>query len=223
MTLNISVVSHAHDPQDFPDVHYVQTVLARKGLYDPKKIDGIFGDISRGAVVNFQRLHGLSRDGIVGPNTYKELHASDPARAARTEASRMADIMYRLCTEGFDGKRPIYSFGKEVSMRDASPDAIDCSEGTQWSVTQVDGDTWIDGSANQYRACKHISVAQAIKTKGALLFSSTNGLASGVHHVAVSMGNGKTAEARSTAKGCGSWDAHDGRFNLGGLVPVLKY
>lgn len=223
MTLNISVVSHNHDPQAAPDVHGVQTILKRKGLYQ-FTVDGVYGDHSRAGVVKFQTQAGITRDGIVGPDTYRRLVASDPTRPATSEASKMADLMYRVCAgDGIDGRRPIYDFGREVSMRDPSPDAWDCSEASQWSVTQVDGHTWIDGSANQFRACTRISVDRAIRTKGALLFSSSNGRASGVHHVAVSMGNGKTAEARSTARGCGSWDAHDGRFNLAGLVPVLRY
>jgi hypothetical protein len=222
MTLSISVVSHAHDPQPFPDVHYVQTVLKRKGLY-PYTVDGVFGDHSRAGVVKFQTLCGIVRDGIVGPDTYKRLAASDPTRTAVTEAVKAADLMYRLVTTGIDGTRPAYVFGAEVSMYDKSPDRLDCSEAVQWTVTQVDGNTWIDGSANQYRACRHISVAQAVKTKGALLFSTSNGYASGIHHVAMSMGDGKTAEARSSSRGCGSWSATDGRFQLAGLVPVLRY
>lgn len=222
MTLNISVAVHNRDPQPSPDVHYVQNILHRKGLYD-YAIDGIYGDKSRYGVVRFQAQAGLDKDGIVGPLTYRKLAASDPIRPPRTDAARMADLFYRLVTQGIDGTRPVYGFGAEVSMHDPSPDRIDCSEGTQWSVTQVDGETWIDGSANQYRACTHISVQEAIHTKGALLFSSSNGLASGVHHVAVSMGDGRTAEARSTAKGCGSWSATDGRFNLAGKIPVLRY
>lgn len=223
MTLNISVAQNAHDPQPYPDVHYVQNVLKKKGLY-PYTVDGIYGDKSRTGVIKFQSLHGLTKDGIVGPNTIKVMQAGDPMRSATTEAAKMADIAYKLVVTGIDGTRPNYVFGAEVNMYDKSPDKIDCSELVQWAVTQVDGHTWVDGSANQYGSCRHISVAQALKTKGALLFVSSNGYQSGIHHVAISMGNGKTAEARSRymSPQCGSWDAA-GRFNLAGLVPVLRY
>lgn len=222
MTLNISVVSHSHDPQPLPDVHYVQNVLKRKGLY-PYLVDGIFGDKTRAGVVKFQKQNSLYPDGIVGPATYKRLHDGDPVRPALTDAARMADLAYRLLVkDGLDGTRPRYVFGSEVSMRDASPDKLDCSEAVQWAVTQVDGNTWVDGSANQYGACHHITVDQARHIKGALVFSSSNGHQSGVHHVGVSLGNGMTAEARSTARGCGSWPI-DSRFNLAGTIPLLKY
>ena len=221
MTLNISVVQHSRDPQGWPDVHHVQNVLKAKGLY-PYAVDGVYGDHSRAGVVKLQRQHGLDDDGIVGPNTERVLDASNPLRPATIEASKFADLAYRLVTQGIDGTRPRYVFGAETSMTNPSPDALDCSELVQWAVTQIDGHTWIDGSANQYAGSRHISVATAIKTKGALLFISSNGLQSGIHHVAISMGNGHTAEARSTAMGCGTWTAYN-RFNLAGLVPVIRY
>jgi hypothetical protein len=224
MTLNISVSQHSRDPQPFPDVHHVQSVLKAKGLY-PYTVDGIYGDRSRAGVVKFQTLEGLTRDGIVGPQTLAALDRSVPTRPAVTQAAKMADLALRLVTTGIDGTRPSYVFGAEVSMRDPSPDRLDCSELVQWAVTQVDGATWVDGSAYQYGACKHVSVDTAIKTKGALLFISSNGRQSGIHHVAISLGNGKTAEARSRymTPSCGSWSVTGRGFNLAGLVPVLAY
>ena len=222
MTLNISVVQHSRDPQPAPDVEDVQSRLKRKGLYSGA-MDGIYGDLSRRGVIRFQTLEGLTKDGIVGRATWGRLVSSDPTRPATTEARRFADLAYRLATSGIDGTRPRYVFGAEVSMRDPSPDRLDCSELVQWAVTQVDGHTWVDGSANQWRACTRVSLATAKRTKGALVFSSSNGRVSGIHHVAVSMGNGMTAEARSSARGCGSWDINDGRFNMAGLIPALRY
>jgi len=50
------------------DVKAVQRVLARLGLYTGT-IDGIFGKLTRAAVMLFQRKHGLKVDGIVGKVT----------------------------------------------------------------------------------------------------------------------------------------------------------
>lgn len=36
-------------------------------------VDGIFGPLTHDAVLAFQRLHGLTRDGIVGPRSWREL------------------------------------------------------------------------------------------------------------------------------------------------------
>jgi hypothetical protein len=40
--------------------------------------------------------------------------------------------------------------------------------------------------------------------------------------VAISLGNGKTIEARGTAYGVGSWDASPGRFQYAAVVPELR-
>lgn len=36
-------------------------------------VDGNFGSLTRQAVVSFQSLHGLTADGVVGPNTWLTL------------------------------------------------------------------------------------------------------------------------------------------------------
>lgn len=41
--------------------------------YDMQGIDGIFGDITNNAVLDFQSCHGLEADGLVGQNTWTEL------------------------------------------------------------------------------------------------------------------------------------------------------
>ena len=45
-----------------------------------------------------------------------------------------------------------------------------------------------------------------------------------IHHVAVSLGDGRTAEARSAhmTPNCGVWSAGS-RFQLAGLVPGVRY
>lgn len=54
------------------DVVRLQKRLAKKG-FDPGDADGIFGDNTRGAVVNFQKSMKLLDDGIVGVQTRKAL------------------------------------------------------------------------------------------------------------------------------------------------------
>jgi murein L,D-transpeptidase YcbB/YkuD len=50
----------------------VQRSLTRAG-FDPGKIDGIMGSKTRTALRAFQRAHGLSPDGRVGPHTIAKL------------------------------------------------------------------------------------------------------------------------------------------------------
>jgi transcriptional regulator with XRE-family HTH domain len=55
-----------------PGVAEVQCLLRRAGV-SPGGIDGMFGPLTRGAVVRFQKRAGLIGDGIVGPHTWKAL------------------------------------------------------------------------------------------------------------------------------------------------------
>lgn len=229
MTLNISTSQHSHDPQAAPCVKDVQRRLQARGYYIGRYgVDGIFGPDCDTATRRFQRMNGLTADGVVGPNTWRKLQVSTstvtPATTPAKSSVTFADKAYRLVTTGIDGTRPAYVFGAEANLTDPSPDRIDCSELVQWAVYQITHDSWVDGSRYQYAACRHISVAEAIKTKGALLFQTGSGTPNGIHHVAVSMGNGMTAEARSRymTPQVGSWNAHD-RFQYGGVVPVLRY
>ncbi len=227
MPLNISLTQHNSDPQAEVSVKSVQRRLQARGYYIGKYgVDGRFGPDCDSATKRFQRMNGLTADGIVGALTWKKLQVSTstPPPSTTKNSVAFADKCYRLVTQGIDGTRPAYVFGAEVSLNDASPDRIDCSELVQWGVYQTIHDSWVDGSRNQYQACVPISVATAIKTKGALLFVSGSGTANGIHHVAVSMGNGMTAEARSAhmTPEVGSWSAHN-RFQYGGIIRVLRY
>lgn len=55
-----------------PDVAMLQRILYSIG-YNPGPIDGIFGPLTRQAVIHFQLDNGLVPDGIVGPQTYAAL------------------------------------------------------------------------------------------------------------------------------------------------------
>lgn len=91
---------------------------------------------------------------------------------------------------------------------------LDCSGLITYSLKQV-GIDFPNGSTNQIVACTPISVEQALKTPGALLWFQG--------HDAISLGDGKTIEAVTTPKnGVGSYP-HGGRFIKAGLIPGIDY
>ena len=110
-----------------------------------------------------------------------------------------------------------YIFGAETQLADPSPPAFDCSELVQWAAKQA-GLVVPDGSAAQLTHCKTlgtlIAVHQAKLVRGALLFRPG--------HVAISLGDGRTIEARGAAYGVGVFDERS-TWTHGALVPGMRY
>jgi hypothetical protein len=107
-----------------------------------------------------------------------------------------------------------YRFGAETRLDDANPNTFDCSELVQWAAAQA-GVQIPDGSKWQRQHCRPISVQEALRIPGALLFKDG--------HVAISVGDGKNVmEARGTRDGVGVWPAGT-RFTSGGLIPGMDY
>ena len=123
-----------------------------------------------------------------------------------------------------------YVWGANASASDPSPAAFDCSELTKWAAARA-GVTIPDGAAHQYVWLKQqgatMTVQQALQTPGALLFHFASepqpGLGSepAVAHVAISLGNGMTMEAKGHAYGVGIFQAGD-RFNYAGMIPGMS-
>jgi hypothetical protein len=70
-----------------------------------------------------------------------------------------------------------------------------------------------------------MSVEEALQTKGALLFyfseePTPGGSRPGSAHVAISLGDGRTIEARGSSYGVNEFDASD-RFNYAGVIPEM--
>jgi cell wall-associated NlpC family hydrolase len=123
-----------------------------------------------------------------------------------------------------------YVWGSTASASDPNPVSFDCSELTKWAAARS-GVTIPDGAAHQYVWLKQqgatMSVQQALQTPGALLFHFASEPQPGlggeppVAHVAISLGNGKTIEAKGHAYGVGIFDAGD-RFNYAGMIPGMS-
>jgi cell wall-associated NlpC family hydrolase len=123
-----------------------------------------------------------------------------------------------------------YVWGATASTSDPSPAAFDCSELTKWAAARA-GVTIPDGAAHQYVWLKQqgatMTVQQALQTPGALLFHFAGepqpGLGSepAVAHVAISLGNGMTMQAKGHAYGVGIFPAGN-EFNYAGMIPGMQ-
>jgi cell wall-associated NlpC family hydrolase len=121
-----------------------------------------------------------------------------------------------------------YVFGGPSTLGDPDPDAFDCSELVRWAADQAGVDV-PDGALWQYLHLEEqggtISVEQAMNTPGALLFSfpeqPTADTPPNPAHVAISLGDGRTIEARGSQYGVGSWPA-EGRFQYAAVIPGLS-
>jgi hypothetical protein len=115
-----------------------------------------------------------------------------------------------------------YILGSEANPNDPNPRAFDCSELVEWAVKRAGGNI-VDGAANQFNYCRQhgtvISVQQALRTPGALLFYKNLG------HVMISLGDGRVVEAGNSRVGVVVRPAsvHGNKIGYAALVPGLKY
>lgn len=126
-----------------------------------------------------------------------------------------------------------YRYGYEIPPGTMDPEAGDCSEYLQWATAMVGIDPPLpDGSWRQYLfVADHgdlIGVRSGVNTRGALLFrfSTTpkpGGTRPKASHVALSLGDGRTMEARSTKRGVGVFSAMRRGWTHAGLIPGAIY
>lgn len=198
-----------------PAVRQLQTLLQQKGFN--LAVDGAFGPKTKAAVQAFQRSQGLVADGIVGPKTWNKLKTATPlpppppGPAGRGTAESF--VQKALAQRG-----DRYIFGTETNLNDPNPKAFDCSELVQWAAHQA-GVSVPDGTMNQLPYFRQkgttVSVDQALRTRGALLFRPG--------HVAISLGDGRTIEARGRDYGVNIFSAQGRGWTAGALIPGLKY
>lgn len=138
----------------------------------------------------------------------------------------MSIPLYKLADLLLAQKGDKYVFGSEANRTDPNPEAFDCSELIEWGMESLGFGDFPDGSMNQRAFCeregKKLTVSTAIHLRGALLFRDIS--VNGVGHVALSLGNGKTIEARGSDYGVGVFSATEGRvWTSGATIPGLDY
>jgi cell wall-associated NlpC family hydrolase len=122
-----------------------------------------------------------------------------------------------------------YVFGAETDLADADPEVFDCSEFTQWAAEQA-GVALPDGATHQYLHLKKLGmlvpVEEGKNIPGALLFSFDreprlgDGRTPGAH-VAISLGDGATVEARNSRDGVGQFTSGN-RFQYAAIIPGIS-
>jgi cell wall-associated NlpC family hydrolase len=122
-----------------------------------------------------------------------------------------------------------YVFGAEVSDRADDASEWDCSELVQWACAKADVVPEVpDGAYYQWKAVKMkgnlMPVTEGLRTRGALLFvgDGTGVGREAITHVAFSLGDGTTIEARGSKWGVGTW-ASVNRFDFAGTIPGVDY
>lgn len=194
--------------------------------FSPGPLDGEFGPLTERALVSFQRARNLEVDGVAGPATAGALGlsgfdaprprvdgSSPPVQAPNGTATRTTqEFLWNAL--GQQGKS--YVFGAEVRMNDPSPNAFDCSELIEWAAARA-GVRVPDGSINQINAATPMSVDEAMRTPGALLFRRGD-----PNHIAISLGDGRTIEARGRRYGVGIFDASGRGWTRAGTIPGLS-
>ena len=72
------------------DVQRVQTIFVMMKTLGFDQIDGVFGTLTRNAVVAFQESEGLPADGVVGDSTWQRMPADPdtPIRETRLDGQR---------------------------------------------------------------------------------------------------------------------------------------
>ncbi len=186
--------------------------------FNPGPVDGIFGPKTKAAVVAFQRAKGITVDGIVGPQTWGKLNGTSGPTPSQPRPPAGRGTAEAFVQKALAQAGDRYIFGAETNLNDPNPSAFDCSELVQWAAHQV-GITVPDGTMNQLpafqRAGTTMSVDEALRTRGALLFRPG--------HVAISLGDGRTIEARGSAYGVGIFSAHNRGWTVGARIPGMQY
>lgn len=149
-----------------------------------------------------------------------QTQAQGLASSKVNSAVTFADTAAAWCLSG--GVDYLWGGGHPGAGKNAHPSGMDCSGVVNWAMARNGQSPSNNTAATWASSVKKMSIADAKKTKGALVFLGGPGTA---HHVGISMGDGTTAEARTqgevgtypfSGKGSNAW-------TYAGTIPSLDY
>ena len=117
-----------------------------------------------------------------------------------------------------------YVWGEKPPVSDPNPTAFDCSGLVWWALARLrvpfPQGSWLQLQYCEKKGTMIVPYQRAFKIQGALLFRHDTP-ADG--HVAVSLGNGSTMEARGKQYGVNEWPAERRHWTHAAYVPGLRY
>jgi hypothetical protein len=163
---------------------------------------------------------GVTNDGGWLPDCRGSDRSCDAVGEVSIALATLDDFVNKALSQRGDP----YEFGAEAAFSQSNPREFDCSELVQWAAAQC-GVSFVDGAQNQRDACRRAGtlmhdVKQGVRKRGALLFRIDEGPSN--DHVAISLGNGQTMEARGEAFGVNVFSAHNRPWTHAGVIPGFE-
>lgn len=191
----------SHSTPDLPG--YPGTLLTRGDTGQDVKLvqealgitaDGIFGPVTRSAVVDFQRERDLTVDGIVGPETWGALRgegsgSGSSGGSSATQVSLAGSSSAASAAVAYAKEQ----VGDRYRMGAEGPQAFDCSGLTMTALQQAGVDIPRQSSA---QAQQGSPVSRSELQPGDLMF-----FYSPVSHVGIYVGNGQMVAASNPEDG----------------------
>ena len=177
----------------------LQNKLVKLGYIN--KATGYYGTDTVTAVKNFQKLNGLSVDGMAGAQTLTKLSSGD-AKKATTKVIVGKSSKVNQILDAAKSK-----LGCKYVLGAKGPNKFDCSGLVYWSIKQVDpglAKHFYTSAGYQYKYCKEKGYIVSAKEarKGDLVFWQQPNCHCGkkyneIHHVGFYLGNGMILDASS--------------------------
>jgi peptidoglycan DL-endopeptidase CwlO len=162
-----------------PSASVTRLVQSKLGL----GVDGVYGPITRAAVKAFQRAHGLTVDGIVGPQALAALGISGSSGTPTTSSGSSSAAAAAVAAVRSVVGTPYRTAG-------TGPGGFDCSGLTQWAMAKA-GVSLPRTSYAQYGVGTPVS-RSAVRA-GDLVFFNTGG--GGASHVGIAVSSSTAISA----------------------------